>query len=151
MVKYWRSLRWDCCLIISGGTFYYPVKNRYFYIKRLFFTNWTVVKILFFLCKSLPFYKNNFVKKLVFCKIYFCEKAAFLWNPAFLHINFREKRASCSSFRPFDKLFYRRQAVFYNMVRTLLNCSFLALLKLYVIRFPASHVHVPVYPLLWGF
>ena len=33
-----------------------------------------------------------------------------------------------------------RQAVFYNMVRTLLNCSFRALLKLYVIGHLAGHV-----------
>ena len=54
---------------------------------------------------------------------------------------------------PLDHLtnpFHRRQAVFYSMVRTLLNCSFLVLLKPYVIRYSASHVHVPVSPLLWG-
>ena len=110
--------------------------------KSCFFTN----------CKTV-------VKKLLFSEIYFCKRAVFYnlffyifvrelpfyVKPCFFtHINFREKRVSCSSFRPFDKPIYRRQAVFYNMVRTLLNCSFRALLKLYVIRYPASHVHVPV-------
>ena len=36
-------------------------------------------------------------------------------------------------FRPFEKPVCRRKAVFYNMVRILLNCSFRALLRLYVI------------------
>ena len=43
-------------------------------------------------------------------------------------------------FRPFNKPIYRRKAVFYYMVRILLNCSFHALLKLYVIRRLAGHV-----------
>ena len=86
------------------------------------------------------FYKLTGCKKAAFFyKRYCCKKAAFLCkNPAFSHIQmFGEKRASCSSFRPFDKPIYRRQAISYSMVWTLLNCSFRALLKPYVIRYPA--------------
>ena len=85
--------------------------------KSWFFTDYIFVRKLPFYVKILLFYTHKFSWK---------------------------KRASCSSFRPFDKPIYRRQAVFYSMVRTLLNCSFRALLKLYVIRYPASHVHVHV-------
>ena len=51
-------------------------------------------------------------------------------------------------FRPFNFI-YQRKAVFYDMVRILLNCSFCALLKLYVISvnltWPARCLPCPHY------
>ena len=73
------------------------------------------------------FYKiSPFVRKLHFyVKILLFYTHKFSWKKSFM----------VSSFRPFDKPIYRRQAVFFSMVRTLLNCSFRGLLKLYVITF----------------
>ena len=52
----------------------------------------------------------------------------------FTHISFREKKSFMLFLQTIEKPICRRQGVFCSMVRTLLNCSFRALLKLYVCK-----------------
>ena len=112
---------------------YFCKKAAFLCKKSCFFTNWAVVKkncffteIYFckkaaFLCKNPAsfFYKlisckkTAFLQKYIFVKkrLFLCKKSVFLQNIflyescLFTHMNFREKRASCSSFRPFDNPF----------------------------------------------
>ena len=99
------------------------VKKRHFCLKKLLFHKLTGYKNTAFLQQYI------FVKKLLFyVKICFFTKDIFVRKLPFYvkillftHINFREKRASCSSFRPFNKPIYRRQAIFYSMVRTVVE------------------------------
>ena len=71
-----------------------------------------VRKLLFYVKKAAIFYK-----------IYFCKKAAFLCkNPAFLHINFREKKElHALPFRPFDKPIYRTLTKYNTVLNVFLS------------------------------
>ena len=100
-------------------TFLVQNVSRDLYQHKLFTGNKGKLRLCYFSKPS--FLIPVFLFSISYTLLYFSLNKRFpdrIWN-----IIFVKKRASCSSFRSFDKPIYQRQVVFYNMVQALLNCS----------------------------